>query len=77
MPRDAFVLLFGLFDPTLKPTVGEGVALVELKVAFIIEKAPTGFWQDALDSVCGNDCGRKVNEVFSSWWMLLSLIIGN
>ena len=67
MPWNAFVLLFSLFDPTLKPTVGEGVALVELKVAFVVEKAPTSFWQDALDSVCGNDCGRKVNEVLSSW----------
>ena len=43
MPWDAFVLLFSIFDMTLKPTVGEGVALVELKVAFVVEKAPTGF----------------------------------
>ena len=27
------MLLFGLFDPTLQPTVGEGVALRELQVA--------------------------------------------
>ena len=67
MPWDAFVLLFGLFDPTLKPTVGEGVALVELKVAFVVEKAPTSFWQDTLDVIRGNDCGRKVNKVLSSW----------
>ena len=66
MPWDAFVLLFSLFYPTLQQTVGEGVALVELKVAFVVEKAPTSFWQDALDSVRGNDCGRKVDEVFSS-----------
>ena len=44
MPWDAFVLLFSIFDPTLQPTVGEGVALVELKVAFAVEKASTGFW---------------------------------
>ena len=67
MPWDAFVLLFSLLVPALQPTVGEGVALVELKVAFVVEKAPTSFWQDVLDSVRGNDCGRKVNEVFSSW----------
>ena len=67
MPWDAFVLLLGLFDPTLKPTVGEGVALVELKVAFVIEKTATSFCQDVLDSVCGDDCGRKVDEVLSSW----------
>ena len=67
MPWDAFVLLLCLFDPTFKPTVGEGVALVELKVAFVVEKAPSSFWQDVLDSVRGNDCCRKVNEVFSSW----------
>ena len=67
MPWDAFVLHFSLFDPTLKPTVGEGVALVELKVAFVIEKTPTSFWQDVLDSVSSDDCGRKVDEVLSSW----------
>ena len=44
MPRDAFVFLFRLFDPTFKATVGEGVALVELEVALIVEKAATSFW---------------------------------
>ena len=67
MPWDAFVLLFSLPDAAFQPTVGEGVALVELKVAFVVEKAPTSFWQDVLDSIRGNDCGRKVNKVFSSW----------
>ena len=43
MPWDAFVLLFSFFDLTLQPTVGEGVALVELKVAFVVEKATTSF----------------------------------
>ena len=67
MPWDAVVLLFSLPDAAFQPTVGEGVALVELKVAFVIEKTPTSFWQDVLDSVCGDDCGRKVDEVLSSW----------
>ena len=44
MPWDALLLLFSLPDPALQPTVGEGVALVELKVTLIGEKAPTGFW---------------------------------
>ena len=67
MPWDAVVLLFSLPDAAFQSTVGEGVALVELKVAFVVEKAPTSFWQDVLDSICGNNCGRKVDEVFSSW----------
>ena len=44
MPWDAVVLLLSLFDPTLQPTVGEGVALVELKVALIGEVAATSLW---------------------------------
>ena len=44
MPWDALVLLFSLLDLALQPTVGEGVALVELKVTLVSEKAPTGFW---------------------------------
>ena len=67
MPWDAVVLLFSLPDAAFQSTVGEGVALVELKVAFVVEKAPTSFWQDVLDSVCRDDCGRKINEVLSSW----------
>ena len=42
MPWDAFVFLFRLFDAAFQPTVGEGVALVELKIAFVVEKTPTG-----------------------------------
>ena len=38
------MLLFGLFDPTLQPTVGECVALVELQVALIGEEAVTSLW---------------------------------
>ena len=44
IPWDAFVLLLSLSDRAFQSTVGEGVALVELKVAFISEKAPSGFW---------------------------------
>ena len=44
MPGDAFVLLFSLPDAAFQSTVGEGVALVELKVAFVVEKATTRFW---------------------------------
>ena len=44
MPWDAVVLLFSLFDATFKPTVGEGVAFVELKVALISEEAATVLW---------------------------------
>ena len=43
MPWDAVVLLFSLPDAAFQSTVGEGVALVELKVAFIVEKTPTSF----------------------------------
>ena len=43
MPWDAFVFLFRLFDSTFEATVGEGVAVVELKVALIVEEATTSF----------------------------------
>ena len=43
MPGNAVVFLFSYFDPALKPTVGEGVALVEVEVALIIEEAATSF----------------------------------
>ena len=43
MPWDAFVFLFRLFDAAFQPTVGEGVALVELEVAFVIEETATSF----------------------------------
>ena len=44
MPWDAFVVFLCLFDATFQPTVGEGVAFVELKVALISEEAATVFW---------------------------------
>ena len=43
MPWDAVVHLFSLRDAAFQPTVGEGVALLEIKVAFVVEKAPTSF----------------------------------
>ena len=43
MPWDAVVLLFSLPDAAFQSTVGEGVTLVKLKVAFIVEKTPTSF----------------------------------
>ena len=43
MPWDAVVLLFSLHDAAFQSTVGEGVTLVKLKVAFIVEKTPTSF----------------------------------
>ena len=44
MPGNAVVFLFSYFDPALKPTVGVGVALVEVQVALIVEKAATSLW---------------------------------
>ena len=44
MPRDAMVFLFCLFDATFQPTVGEGVAFVEVQVAFVGEEAATILW---------------------------------
>ena len=44
MPWDAFVFLFSFFDATFQPTVGEGVAFVEVKVAFVGEEAATILW---------------------------------
>ena len=43
MPGNAVVFFFSYFDPALKPTVGEGVALVEVQVALIVEKTATSF----------------------------------
>ena len=43
MPWDAVVLLFSLPDAAFQPTVGEGVALVVLEVALIVEQAATSF----------------------------------
>ena len=44
IPWDAVVFLLSLLDPTLQATVGEGVALVELKVALVGEETATSLW---------------------------------
>ena len=44
MPGDAVVLFLCLFDATFQPTVGEGVAFVEVQVAFVGEEAATILW---------------------------------
>ena len=44
MPWDAFVLFFSFFDATFQPTVGEGVAFVEVEIAFVGEEAATILW---------------------------------
>ena len=63
MPWDAFVLLFSFFDPTFQPTVGEGVAFVEVQVAFICEEAATILWRYPSDSVCCDKCSREIHKV--------------
>ena len=67
MPWDAIVLLLSLLDPALEATVGEGVALVELKVTFISEEAATSLWRDVPDVVGGDDLGGEVDEVLPPW----------
>ena len=68
------MLLFGLFDPTLQPTVGEGVALVELEVALICEEAATSLWRDVPDVVGGDHHGGEVDEVLPTWLHLETLV---
>ena len=63
MPRDAFVLFFGFFDGTFQPTVREGVAFVEVKVAFVGEEAATILWRYPSDSVCCDKCSREIYKV--------------
>ena len=66
--------LFGLFDPTLQPTVGKGVALVELKVALVGEEAATSLWRDVPDVVGGDHLGGEVDEVLPPWLHLETLV---
>ena len=56
IPRCAVVLVFSLLDPTLQPTVGEGVAFVEVQVALISEEAVPGTRIDT-PKVFGSDQG--------------------
>ena len=56
VPWDAVVLVFSLLDPTLQPTVGEGVAFVEVQVALISEEAVPSAWY-YIAKVFGSDQG--------------------
>ena len=68
------MLLFGLFDFTLQPTVGECVALVELQVALVGEEAATSLWRDVPDVVGGDHLGGEVDEVLPPWLHLETLV---
>ena len=74
MPWDALVLLLHLLDPALQTTVGEGVALVELKVALVGEEAATILWRDVPDVVGGDDFGGEVDEVLPPWLHVETLV---
>ena len=74
MPWDAVVLLLSLLDPTLQPTVGECVALVELQVALVGEEAATSLWRDVPDVVGGDHLGGEVDEVLPPWLHLETLV---
>ena len=74
MPRDAIVLLLSHSDPALQPTVGKGVALVELKVALIGEEAATSLWRNVPDAVGGDDLGGEVDEVLPPWLHVDTLV---
>ena len=79
MPRNTLEHLLRLLDRTLKPAVGEGVPLIEVKVAFIGKEAVPSIGVDVLDVAGADDRGGEVDEVFSTWFhlRLFSLIIGN
>ena len=74
MPWDATVLLLSLLDPTLQPTVGECVALVELQVALVGEETATSLWRDVPDVVGGDHLGGEVDEVLPPWLHLETLV---
>ena len=63
MPWDTVVFLLCFFYATFQPAVGEGVAFVELEIAFVRKETATVVWGDAFDSVSCNKCSREVNEV--------------
>ena len=73
-PRDTVVLLFSQLDLALQSTVGERVARVELKVAFIGEEATSSLWGDFPDFLGGHNCGGEINEVLSSWFEIDALV---
>ena len=57
IPRDTFVDLLSMLDLALQSTVGERVARVELKVAFIGEEATSSLWGDFPDFLGGHNWG--------------------
>ena len=73
-PRDTAVLLLSLLDLALQSTVGERVARVELKVAFIGEEATSSLWGDFPDFLGGHNCGGEVDEVLPPWLEVDALV---
>ena len=67
VPGDAYVLCLCPLYPTLEPAVGEGVAVVETKIALVGKETVSGLWFDASDLVDGYNGGREVDEMFSAW----------
>ena len=74
MPRNTLEHLLRLLDRTLKPAVGEGVPLIEVKVALIGKEAVPGIRVDVLDVAGVDDRGREVDEVFSTWFHLQTVL---
>ena len=68
IPGYTFDFLFSFFDSAFKFAVGVGVALVEVKVAFISVETLAGFRRDCPDFVGrSHDWCWKVDEVFPPW----------
>ena len=74
MPRKALEDLLRLLDRTLKPAVREGIPLIEFKVSFIGKEAVPGIRVDVLDVTGVDDRGREVDEVFSTWFHLQTVL---
>ena len=74
MPWNTSQLLLCLFDPALQFAIGEGVAFVEIKVAFVFKEATPSFRQNIPDSIGGDDGGGEVDEVFASRLQLDALV---
>ena len=67
VPGDAFVLCLCPLYPTLEPAVGEGVAVVEIKIALVSKETVSGLRCDASDLVGGYNGGREVDEMLAAW----------
>ena len=68
IPGYTFDLVFSFFYSAFKLAVGVGVALVEVKVAFIVVEAIPSFWRDFPDFFGRrNDWSWQVNKVFPPW----------